>query len=64
MTAVLVPLCIFGFIVLALVDRASAQWVERREAARRVPARKGRDEVQDLTPRPELDARRDVASVE
>jgi hypothetical protein len=38
MTAVLIPLCILGFIVLAFVDRATERVAKRREATRRTHA--------------------------
>jgi hypothetical protein len=49
MTAVLIPLCILGFIVLAFVDRATEHAAERREAARRARAlREWHDNERDL----------------
>ncbi len=49
MTAVLIPLCVLGFIVLACVDRATERAAKRREAARRIHAlRQWHDNGRDL----------------
>ncbi len=49
MTAVLIPLCILGFIVLAFVDRAAEKAAERREAIRRIQAVRRSRATTDVT---------------